>query len=119
MAEGEPGDPQSEQPTLPYTPDIRTLKVILPIREYSICEDDETTLYCCIYDSSGKTLGDSNLYSSSHQLELVPISAGDSYQSGEVGYLYTVDYDLNQVPDNRFTYKIYLRDGTVIQEGEV
>ena len=78
-------------------------------------EDSDDTLYCCIYDSTGNPLGDPDLYSREHWLKV----RSGGYQSQEVEYHYTVDYDANDVPDGGFTYRIYLSSGTVLKEGAV
>ena len=108
--------PITEKPTQAYTPDIRTLRLDLPIIDTAtVSEDSDSNLFCCVYDSAGNLLGDSDLYSRSH---LVNINSG-GYQSEGVVYNYAVDYDANKVPDNRFTYKVYLRNGTVVLQGTV
>lgn len=105
----------TEKPTQAYTPDIRTLRLALRAELPTVAEADEDggTLFCCVYDSSGNLLGDSDLYSRSH---LVDINSG-GYQSDGVVYNYAINYDANKVPDNRFTYKVYLRNGTVVLQG--
>ena len=108
--------PITEKPTQAYTPDIRTLRLDLPIIDAAtVSEDSDSNLFCCVYDSSGNLLGDSDLYSRSH---LVNINSG-GYQSDGVVYNYAINYDANKVPDNRFTYKVYLRNGTVVLQGTV
>lgn len=108
--------PITEEPTQPDTPDIKTLRLVLPFTEITAESDEsDATLFCCVYDSNGNPLGDSDLYSRSHLVG----TKSDSYQSDGVVYSYAVDYDANQVPDNRFTYKVYLRNGKVILQGTV
>ncbi|MBR1533845.1 MAG: hypothetical protein IJ639_05750 [Ruminococcus sp.] len=108
--------PITEKPTQAYTPDIRTLRLDLPIIDTAtVSEDSDSNLFCCVYDSAGNLLGDSDLYSRSH---LVNINSG-GYQSEGVVYNYAINYDANKVPDNRFTYKVYLRNGTVVLQGTV
>ena len=110
--------PVTQKPTT-YQPKIKTLKVYLPIiAEFAASDDEDDTVYCCVYDSSGNPLGDRNLYSNSHCVDIMPMPSGESYES-QSPYCYTVEYDANRVPDNRFTYKLYLRNGTVLYEGTV
>lgn len=110
--------PITEKTTQAYIPDIKTLSLVLPFAEaVTASEDADGTLYCCVYDSAGNPLGDSDLYSRSHWIDVTTVSSG--YASDSVEYRYSVEYDANQVPDNRFTYKIYLRNGTVLKTGTV
>lgn len=112
--------PVTEKPTHPSAPDVKTVEVILPIREaVTAAESDDDTLYCCVYDSKGRLLGDSDLYSRSHWVSIRDAAEVVGYQSDVPCYYYAVDYDANQMSDVHFSYKIYLRDGTVIEEGTV
>lgn len=108
--------PVTEKPTQAYAPDIKTLRLSLRAEAPTVAEanEDDAALFCCVYDSNGNPLGDSDLFSSGHRVDI-----SSSYQSDGVVYNYSVEYDANQVPDNRFTYKVYLKNGTVLQEGTV
>lgn len=101
----------------PTEPNIRTLELNLRLSEMiaTVAEDGDSTLYCCIYDSAGNPIGDPDLYSRGHLLDIRP----DGYQSQEVIYHYSVDYDANTVPDGGFTYRIYLSSGTVLNKGTI
>ena len=119
----EPLTPSTEPPTETVLSDMQKLRFNVPSMGFpsaDIEDNEDDNLYCAVYDSGGKLLGDSNLYSDSHLIrtELIPVSMSGGSSSRIIQY-YEVEYDANQSPGNRFTYQVYVRNGTVLYEGTV
>lgn len=85
--------------------------------EMTVAADEEIRLYCRVYDSQGRILGDSNLYAPSHlvDISLVP-SAEDQYESAE--YSYTFEYLPSQVCGT-LRYQLYTQGDHVVYTGTV
>lgn len=84
--------------------------------EITVAADEETRLYCRVYDSQGRILGDSDPYGASH---IVDIEAGsEAYEQVGTVYSYSFEYLPSQV-SGTLRYQFYTQGDHVVYTGTV
>ena len=77
--------------------------------------EDLDDVYCCICDSSGRVVGDPDLYSADHRA--VQVVSNDSVTLNYTAAIPRPDQSA-AIASRRFTYRFYESDGTIIAAGQ-